>query len=123
MRRSSNGWFKGFSCQQAKEVLRYGAWTEVPPGERLLSQDDPTPYLAFIESGEVKLLIKHPSSTSFVSVTSLGEGGVIGWELLVGTPCYTFEVESVTRTRMFAFPTGRLETLREREPGVVGHLL
>ena len=75
---------KGFRCQQAKEVLRYGAWTEVPPGERLLSQDDPTPYLAFMKSGEVKLLIKHPSNTSFVRVVSLGEGRVIGWEPLVG---------------------------------------
>jgi CRP-like cAMP-binding protein len=114
---------KGSSGRQIQDVMNFGSWMEVPPRARLFHQNDPVPYLALIESGRVDLLMRNPSLRDPVRVASLGEGQVIGWELLVGAPRCTFDVETVTRTRLLVVPAEQLAVLREHEPQAAVHLL
>ncbi len=112
----------GFNSDDGAKLLQLGHWMELPPGEVLLSRNKPAPYLGFIESGEVELLIRPAGRERPVRVASIGAGQIVGWEPLVGESRSTFEAQTVTHTRLFVVSTDLLETLREREPEIISQL-
>ncbi len=112
----------GFNSDDVAKLLQLGHWLELPPGEVLLSRNEPAPYLGFIESGEVELLIRPAGRERPVRVASIGAGQIVGWEPLVGELRSTFEAQTVTHTRLFVIPTDRLETRRECEPEIISQL-
>ncbi len=112
----------GFNSDHVAKLLQLGHWMELPPGEVLLSRNEPAPYLGFIESAEVELLIRPAGQERPVRVASIGEGQIVGWEPLVGELRSTFEAQTVTHTRLFVISTDLLEALREREPEITSHL-
>ena len=112
----------GFNDDHVAELFHLGQWMELPPGEQLLSRNEPAPYLGFVESGEAELLIRPAGRERPVRVASIGAGQIVGWEPLVGELRSTFETQTVRHTRLFVISTDLLETLREREPEIISQL-